>query len=97
MEFEFSVQIIDNFTGEGLVFIYLAAFLKESSVRIMMPIFVFAPPNIAPSEIMRRIKGKCSMKLFESFPDLKKAIVGATFLGKRLLLRHFWRIDRRED
>ena len=70
---------------------------KASSVRIMMPIFVFAPPNIAPSEIMRRIKGKCSMKLFESFPDLKKAIVGATFLGKRLLLRHFWRIDRRDD
>ena len=45
---------------------------KVSSVRIMMPIFVSAPPNIAPSEIMRRIKERCSMKLFESFPDLKK-------------------------
>ena len=27
MEFECSVQIIDKFTGEALVFIYLAAFL----------------------------------------------------------------------
>lgn len=30
------------------------------------------PPNMSPSEIMRRIKGRSSMKLFESFPDLKK-------------------------
>ena len=43
-------------------------------------IFVSAPPNLAPSEIMRGIKGRCSMKLFESFPDLKKRYWG----------RHFW-------
>ena len=29
-----------------------------------------APPTLAPSEIMRRIKGRSSNKLFESFPDL---------------------------
>ena len=39
-----------------------------------------APPNMAPSEIMRRIKGRSSAKLFESFPDLKKIYWG----------RHFW-------
>jgi putative transposase len=33
---------------------------------------VSAPPNIAPSEIMRRIKGRSSRKLFEIFPELKK-------------------------
>ena len=43
-------------------------------------ILVSAPPNLAPSEIMRRIKGRSSMKLFESFPDLKKRYWG----------RHFW-------
>ena len=43
-------------------------------------LFVSAPPTMAPSEIMRRIKGRCSAKLFESFPDLKKRFWG----------RHFW-------
>ena len=39
-----------------------------------------SPPNMAPSEIMRRIKGRTSSKLFESFPHLKKRYCG----------RHFW-------
>ncbi len=43
-------------------------------------IFVSAPPNMAFSEIMRRIKGRSSARLFESFPDLQKRYWG----------RHFW-------
>jgi len=43
-------------------------------------LLVSAPPNMAPSEIMRRIKGRSSSKLFESYPDLKKRYWG----------RHFW-------
>ena len=43
-------------------------------------ILVSAPPNIAPSEIMRRIKGRSARKLFEEFPTLKKRYWG----------RHFW-------
>ena len=43
-------------------------------------LLVSAPPVMAPSEIMRRIKGRSSAKLFESFPDLKKRYWG----------RHFW-------
>ncbi len=43
-------------------------------------LFVSAPPNMAPSEIMRLIKGRSSAKLFESFPDLKRRYWG----------RHFW-------
>jgi len=31
-------------------------------------IFVSAPPNLAPSEIMRRIKGRCSMLCLKVFP-----------------------------
>jgi hypothetical protein len=34
---------------------------------------------MAPSEIMRRIKGRSSSKLFESFPDLKKRYWGGNF------------------
>lgn len=43
-------------------------------------ILISAPPTIRPSEIMRRIKGKSSAKLFEEFPHLKKRYWG----------RHFW-------
>ena len=43
-------------------------------------ILVSAPPHMAPSEIMRRIKGRSSSKLFEEFPLLKKRYWG----------RHFW-------
>ena len=43
-------------------------------------ILVSAPPNMASSEIMRRIKGRCARKLFEEFPRLKKRYWG----------RHFW-------
>ena len=32
-------------------------------------ILVSAPPNLAPSEIMRRIKGRTATKLFETFPE----------------------------
>ena len=43
-------------------------------------IFVSAPPTMAPSEIMRRIKGRSSSKLFAEFPHLRKRFWG----------RHFW-------
>ena len=39
-------------------------------------ILVSAPPTISPSEIMRRIKGRTSTKLFEEFPHLKKRYWG---------------------
>ena len=35
MEFEFGVQIIDKFTGGGLVFIYLAAFLVIVRINLV--------------------------------------------------------------
>ena len=43
-------------------------------------ILVSAPPNLAPSEIMRRIKGRTASYLFEEFPHLKKRYWG----------QHFW-------
>ena len=43
-------------------------------------IFVSAPPTMAPSEIVRRIKGRTSSKLFAEFPHLRKRFWG----------RHFW-------
>jgi putative transposase len=43
-------------------------------------ILVSAPPTMAPSEIMRRLKGNTSSRLFEEFPHLKKRYWG----------RHFW-------
>jgi putative transposase len=43
-------------------------------------ILVSAPPHMAPSEIMRRIKGRTASKLCEAFPMLKKRYWG----------RHCW-------
>ncbi len=42
-------------------------------------ILVSCPPTMAPSEIMRRIKGRTSSKLFEEFPHLKKRYWGRHF------------------
>lgn len=43
-------------------------------------LLVSSPPTMSPADIMRRIKGRTSSKLFEEFPHLKKRYWG----------RHFW-------
>ena len=43
-------------------------------------ILVSAPPTLSPADIMRRIKGRTSIKIFEEFPHVKKRYWG----------RHFW-------
>ena len=43
-------------------------------------ILVSRPPTMAPSEIMRWIKGRRSSKLFEEFPHIRKRYWG----------QHFW-------
>ena len=43
-------------------------------------LLVSAPPNMAPSEIMPRIKGRSASKIFSIYPELKKRYRG----------RHFW-------
>ena len=43
-------------------------------------ILVSSPPTMAPSEIMRRLKGRTSSKLFEEFPHIRKRYWG----------QHFW-------
>ena len=45
-------------------------------------LLVSAPPTMAPSEIMRRIKGRASNKLFEEFPMLRKRYWGQHFWGR---------------
>ncbi len=45
-------------------------------------ISVSAPPAMAPSGIMRRIRGRTSVKLFGEFPHLKKRYRGRHFWGR---------------
>jgi putative transposase len=54
--------------------------IKGAVSKDHVHILVSAPPNMAPSEIMRRIKGRTSSYLFEEFPHLKKRYWG----------KHFW-------
>lgn len=43
-------------------------------------ILVSAPPTLAPSEIMRRVKRRSAKRLFEEYPHIKKRYWG----------KHFW-------
>ena len=45
-------------------------------------ILVSAPPNISPSDIMRRLKGRVSRKVFEEFPHVKKRYWGRQFWAR---------------
>ena len=49
-------------------------------------LLVSSPPSLAPSEIMRRIKGRTASKLFEAFPLLKKRYWEQHFRCSRLFL-----------
>jgi putative transposase len=40
--------------------------------KVHVHILVSAPPSMAPSEIMRRVKGRSTRKVFEIFPELKR-------------------------
>ena len=82
--------------------------IKKGSVsKDHVHLFVSAPPNMAASEIMRRIKGRSSRKLFEIFPELKKRYWGKHFYptlrngvrthsGKRIFLCNI-RSNPRDD
>ncbi len=43
-------------------------------------ILISSPPTLSPADIIRRIKGRVSSKIFEEFPQIKKRYWG----------RHFW-------
>ena len=43
-------------------------------------LLVSAPPTVSASEIMKRVKGRSSTKLFQEYPQLKKRYWG----------QHFW-------
>jgi putative transposase len=56
--------------------------IKGAVSKDHVHILVSAPPNLAPSEIMRRIKGRSTRKLFETFPELKKRYWGGHFWAR---------------
>ncbi len=63
-------------TCEAFEIEILKGVISQDHVHVL----VSAPPNMAPSKIVRRIKGRSAAKLFENFPELKK----------RYWERHFW-------
>ena len=62
-------------------------------------ILVSCPPDMAPSEIMRRIKGRTSRKLFEEFAHIKKRYWGRhlSLLGEGVFLCDGRTDDGRDD
>ena len=63
-------------TCEHLEIEILRGVVSKDHVHLL----VSAPPNLSPSEIMRRIKGRSSAKVFQDYPMLKKRYWG----------QHFW-------
>ncbi|MFT5813945.1 MAG: putative transposase [Psychroserpens sp.] len=60
-------------------------------------LLVSAPPTVAASNIMKRVKGRSSTKLFQEYPPIEKATLGSTLLGPRLLLRNGRGVDGSDD
>ena len=63
-------------TCEHLEIEILKGVISKDHVHLL----VSAPPNWSASNIMKRIKGRSSTKLFQEFPQLKKRYWG----------QHFW-------
>jgi putative transposase len=45
-------------------------------------LLISAPPTLSPSDIMKRIKGRSSSKLFQEYPLLKKRYWGQQFWAR---------------
>jgi len=68
----FRVRELVRQTCEAFEIKILSGVVSKDHIHIV----VSAPPNIAPSEIMRRIKGRSARNIFEEFPELKKRYWG---------------------
>lgn len=64
--------------------------LKGVVSQDYLHLLVSTLPNMAPSEY--NAKGKGEQRSFEKLPELKRRL-GKIFLGKRVLLCHFRRVD----
>jgi len=60
-------------------------------------VMVSAPPQLAPAQIMRWVKGRSSRKLQQEFAELRRPLLGAASVGAGLFLREFWDGDGRDD
>ena len=72
----FRVRDLVRQTCEHLELEILKGVISKDHVHLL----VSAPPTISASNIMKRIKGRSSIKLFQEFPQLKKRYWG----------QHFW-------
>ena len=61
-----------------------------------MHILLNSPTDMAPTDILRLVKGRASSKMFESFAHIRQS-TEATFLGEGGLLLCDVRIDNRGD
>jgi putative transposase len=72
----FRVRELIRQTCEHLEIEIIRGVVSKDHVHLL----VSAPPSVAPSEIMRRVKGRSATKIFQEFPSIKKRYWG----------QHFW-------
>ena len=63
--------------------------LKGVVSKDYIHVLVSCRPTISPSKLVQFMKGKSSYKLQQEFPELKKKILGPTYMGQRVFLRIF--------
>ena len=47
-----------------------------------VPLFLSAPPSVAPSQIAHTLKGTTARKVFQGFPQVKKHLWGGAFWSR---------------
>lgn len=77
---EVSVQGLDRESGRESCEAFGIRIIKGVVSKDHVHMMVSCPPTMAPSEIIRRMKGLTSSKLSEEFPHLRKKYCG----------QHFW-------
>jgi putative transposase len=71
----FRVRELIRQTCEHLEIEIIRGVVSKDHVHLL----VSAPPSVAPSEIMRRVKGRSATKIFQEFPSIKNVIGVNTF------------------
>ena len=89
--FAFRVRELVRQTCECFDIHILRGVVSKDHVHIL----VSAPPIICPSDIMRRVKGRVSRKIFKEFPHVKKRYCGRYFWHKVIFVLHLANLPKK--
>ncbi|BCZ49007.1 IS200/IS605 family transposase [Clostridium gelidum] len=69
--------------------------VKGSIGKDHVHMLIGCSPNIALSKVVQYLKGRSSRLIQDEFQELKKKVLGTTFVGKGIFLFNSWQCYRR--